>query len=211
VEVGVDIPSADEVRKLIDNAGRLRPLIMLAAFAGLRSSELRGLRWADVDLVRGEIAIRQRADRYNVIGKLKSAAGSRTVPVGPLVVSALREQRLACPKGALDLVFPGPAGEALSYAALYESFNRAQVRAGLTLKVRQPKYGLHSLRHFYASWCVNRRVDGGLELPLRLIQERLGHASIKMTADVYGHLFPRSDDGAELAHAERALLGLVSV
>jgi integrase len=46
---------------------------------------------------------------------------------------------------------------------------------------------------------------------LRLIQERLGHASIKMTADVYGHLFPRSDDGAELAHAERALLGLVSV
>jgi integrase len=70
---------------------------------------------------------------------------------------------------------------------------------------------LHSLRHFYASWCVNRRVDGGLELPLRLIQERLGHASIKMTADVYGHLFPRSDDGAELAHAERALLGLVSV
>ena len=150
VEVGVDIPSADEVRRLIDNAGRLRPLIMLAAFAGLRASELRGLRWADVDLARGEVAVRQRADRYNVIGKLKSAAGSRVIPVGPMVVNALREQRLACPKGARDLVFPGPAGEARSYEAMYESFNRAQVRAGLSTKVRQPKYGLHGLRHFYA-------------------------------------------------------------
>jgi len=208
VEVGVDIPSADEVRRLIDNAGRLRPLIMLAAFAGLRASELRGLRWADVDLARGEVAIRQRADRYNIVGKLKSAAGSRVIPVGPMVVNALREQRLACSKGDADLVFPGHAGAVRSYEALYESFGRVQVRAGLTLKVRQPKYGLHGLRHFYASWCINRRVDGGLELPLKLVQERLGHASIQMTADRYGHLFPRNDDGAELAAAERALLGL---
>jgi integrase len=67
--------------------------------------------------------------------------------------------------------------------------------------------GLHSLRHFYASWCITRRVDGGLELPLKMVQARLGHASIQMTADVYGHLFPRSDDGAELAAAEKAFLG----
>ena len=66
--------------------------------------------------------------------------------------------------------------------------------------------GLHSLRHFYASWCINRRVDGGLELPPKVVQARLGHASIQMTSDVYGHLFPRTDDGAELAAAEQALL-----
>ena len=66
--------------------------------------------------------------------------------------------------------------------------------------------GLHALRHFYASWCINRRVDGGLELPLKVVQARLGHASIQMTADVYGHLFPRGDDGSELAAAERAFL-----
>jgi integrase len=68
------------------------------------------------------------------------------------------------------------------------------------------KYGWHALRHFYASWCINRRVDGGLELPLKVVQARLGHASIQMTADRYGHLFPRGDDGAELATAEKALL-----
>jgi integrase len=68
------------------------------------------------------------------------------------------------------------------------------------------KYGWHSLRHFYASWCINRRVDGGLELPLKVVQARMGHASITMTADRYGHLFPSADDGSELADAEKALI-----
>jgi hypothetical protein len=56
------------------------------------------------------------------------------------------------------------------------------------------------------STAINRRVDGGLELPLKL-RPRLGHASITMTADRYGHPFPRGDDGAELAAAEKAFLG----
>ena len=81
--------------------------------------------------------------------------------------------------------------------------------AGLLTAMNKPKYpGPHSLRHFYASWCINRRVDGGLELPAKVVQERLGHSSIVMTMDTYGHLFPRSDDGSELAAAERALLGV---
>lgn len=50
-------------------------------------------------------------------------------------------------------------------------------------------------------------IDGGLELPLKLVQARLGHASIQMAADRDGHLFPRGDDGAELAAAEKAFLG----
>ncbi|MFL5259189.1 MAG: site-specific integrase, partial [Hyphomicrobiales bacterium] len=74
--------------------------------------------------------------------------------------------------------------------------------------ILKAKYtGLHALRHFYASWCINRRQDGGLELPAKVVQERMGHSSIMMTLDVYGHLFPRGDDMAELAAAERALLG----
>ena len=62
--------------------------------------------------------------------------------------------------------------------------------------------GLHALRHFFASWCINRKVDGGLELPLKMVSERLGHSNIAITADLYGHLFPRADDSAELAAAE---------
>ena len=77
-----------------------------------------------------------------------------------------------------------------------------------------PKYtGLHAFRHFFASWCINRKEDdgnggnkGGLELPPKVVQERMGHASIQMTLDVYGHLFPRADDSAELAIAGKDIL-----
>jgi integrase len=86
-----------------------------------------------------------------------------------------------------------------------------QIAAGVTVTdkdgtVRAKYPGLHALRHFYASWCINRRTDGGLELPAKVVQERLGHSSIMMTMDIYGHLFPRGDDSAELAAAERSLL-----
>lgn len=66
--------------------------------------------------------------------------------------------------------------------------------------------GMHSLRHFYASCCINRQTDGGLGLPPKSVQERLGHSSIVITMDTYGHLFPSGDDGKELAAAETALL-----
>ena len=91
---------------------------------------------------------------------------------------------------------------------VHRGLHPAQVAAGVVDQHGGAKYpGLHSLRHFYASWCINRRVDGGLELPLKVVQARLGHASIQMTADTYGHLFPRGDDGSELAAAERAFIG----
>ena len=67
--------------------------------------------------------------------------------------------------------------------------------------------GMHTLRHFYASWCINRQTDGGLCLPPKSIQERLGHSSIVITMDTYGHLFTRGGDGKELAAAEAILLG----
>ena len=81
------------------------------------------------------------------------------------------------------------------------------VAAGVVDAKGEAKYtGLHALRHFYASWCINRKKDGGLELPIKSVQQRLGHASITITLDVYGHLFPRTDGGRELEEAERLLL-----
>ena len=82
-----------------------------------------------------------------------------------------------------------------------------QIAAGVVSKKGAAKYpGMHAFRHFYASWCINREKDGGLELPMKTVQQRLGHSSILMTSDVYGHLFPRGDDGSELAAAERLLV-----
>ena len=66
--------------------------------------------------------------------------------------------------------------------------------------------GMHCLRHFFASWCINRKVDGGRELPPKTVQELLGHASIMLTLDRYGHLFPKVDDSEEQDAAELALV-----
>src|SRR5262249_36984608 len=111
LKIGTDIPTLDEMRAIITPlAGRWRPMFLTAIFAGLRASELRGLRWSDVDLKRGELHVRQRADRWRVIGRPKSEASERTIPLPPMVVNALREWKLACPRGELDLAFPNGAG-----------------------------------------------------------------------------------------------------
>jgi integrase len=207
IEVGVDVPFSKEVVAILDKAGKLRTLVLVTAFVGLRASELLGLRWSDVDLRKGSIRVAQRADRYKAIGEPKSAAGSRSIPIGPHVRNALRAWKLAGPKGALGLVFPNASGEVQSYDEIHRQFGVAQIRAGVVTPTGAPKYGLHALRHFYASWCINPKGAGGLGLPIKTVQARLGHSGIQMTADTYGHLFPASDEGAELAAAEIALLG----
>ena len=210
LKVGVDIPTPREIKAIVAHLeGRWRPLLLTAIFAGLRASEIRGLRWEDVDIKRAGLHVRQRADKFKTIGKPKSAAGERAIPMPPILVNALREWKLACPKSELGLVFPTGAGEVEYHSNIVtRGLAPVQVAAGVVTKAGAAKYtGLHALRHFYASWCINRKEDGGLGLPLKVVQHRLGHSSIQMTADVYGHLFPSGDDGAELAAAQKALLG----
>src|SRR5262245_19525777 len=111
--VGKHIPTTGEIKRILDAApdGYARAFLMLAAFSGLRSSEMRGLRWQDVDLNHGKLHVCQRADRYNEIGSPKSAAGDRKVPSGPMVVNTLRQWKLASKHGADDdLVFPASTG-----------------------------------------------------------------------------------------------------
>jgi integrase len=206
---GTDIPTPAEIRAFIATlTGHWRPLFLTAIFTGLRASELRGLRWSDVDLKRGELHVHQRADRFGRIGALKSESAERAVPLPPMLINVLREWKLACPKGSLDLVFPNGNGNPERASNIVQrGLHPMMIAAGLTTREGEAKYtGLHALRHFFASWCINRRVDGGLELPLKVVQARMGHSTIAMTADVYGHLFPRGDDSAELAAAEKSFL-----
>ena len=219
LKVGTDIPTPGDIKALVGALeGRWRPIILTAIFTGLRASELRGLQWQDVDLERKEVRVHRRADRFNVIGKPKSISGERSVPMPPIVVNTLREWRLACPPGDMGLVFPNGAGKVEQLNNIVRrGLHPAWIAAGVTIDTGEvdkegapilaTKYsGFHALRHFYASWCINRREDGGLGLPPKVVQERMGHGSIQMTMDVYGHLFPRGDDAEELASAEAALL-----
>jgi integrase len=150
LEVGVDIPTKDEIRALLAAAqGRWRPLIVTVIFTGLRASELRGLRWSDVELGdrAGGLHVRQRADRFNTIGSPKSNAGKRTVPLAPMVVNTLKEWKLACPKGPLDLVFPNSRGGVESLHVMSGGLGAAQKAAGLGGSRRAPRYGMASVHY----------------------------------------------------------------
>jgi integrase len=204
--VGVDVPTKAEVKSILAAAtGRWRPLLVAAAFTGLRSSELRGLRWEDMDFEQRVIRVAQRIDQWNRVGPPKSEAGHRTIPMAPQVHNVLREWKLACPRvkessddpGRLWLVFPNGHGKPESHANIINrGFNPIQAEAGVT----RP-YGLHALRHFFASIAIEQGF-----LPKRL-QTLMGHSSIQMTFDTYGHLFPSlEDDHAKFAAAELAMV-----
>jgi integrase len=226
LKAGTDIPTPEEMGAILKavNAARDLAFLYTAAFTGLRASELRGLPWVNVDLKKSELRVTQRADRLNRIGAPKSEAAERTIPLPVPVVTALRAWKLAVPKGPLGLVFPNAQGHVAWRKNLVEDlFWPAQIAGGVTVqlfdkegRVRRdesgrpivgPKYkGLHAVRHFFASWCINRKADGGLELPPKLVQERMGHSSITLTYDVYGHLFPTRDDNTALDAAAVLLL-----
>jgi integrase len=194
IEVGVDIPTKDEIRALLTHAqGRGRPLIVTAIFTGLRASELRGLTWDDVDFDRETMTVRQRADRWNAIGSPKSDAGRREVPLAPMVVNALKEWNLACPKGEAGLVFPNGSGNVESLPNIHRSIlGPLQFAAGITMEKRRPKYGMHAFRHAAASLFIEQGFS-----PKR-VQALMGHSTIQMTFDTYGHLFP-GEDGDKVA------------
>jgi integrase len=221
--IGRDIPSKEEVQTILSNAdARWRPLFTTAIFTGMRSSELRGLAWDHVDFDEKVVNVRQRADHWGTMGPPKSAAGDRKIPMSPMVVNVLKEWRLACPRarggesaeGRLWLVFPNGDGKVENHANIANrGFYALQLAAGITepdpeeedetgKPVMRPKYGMHALRHFFASWAIEQGFS-----PKRL-QVLLGHSSIQMTFDVYGHLFPSlEDDHAKFAAGELALIG----
>jgi integrase len=210
LERGRDFPTPDEVKRVLSVVAddmKLWTFLRVAVLTGLRASELLGLRWRDVDLKGHEVHVRQRADRYRDIGAPKTDSSRRKIPIGPDLVHALKQWKLACPKGESDLVFPTRDGIVAHYENVRRSVDAALVKAGVVNKAGEPKYGLHAFRHFFASWCINRKADGGRELPAKVVQTWLGHSSIKMTLDIYGHLFPRDSDDKEVAASEKALFG----
>lgn len=214
-DVRPEMPTKAELKAIIEHTpDRSRPLILTAIFTGLRGSELRGLLWDDIDLKRGVLSVRRRADRFNKFGPPKSKAGTRDIPLSPTLLLTLKAWKLACPIGKLGLVFPTGAGGVETHGnILNRVFWPIQVAAGVSvlvdgtdkdgkpIKVPDAKFSLHALRHAAAAlW-----IEQGLS-PKR-VQSLMGHASIQQTFDQYGYLFEaREDEAAKLAAVETGLL-----
>ena len=135
----IEIPSRDELRALLNAANaKQKPFIMTAIMTGLRSSELRGLRWQDIDFDAALISVNQRADQWGVIGPPKSHAGYRTIPVPAALIAILKEWKLASRPNPLDLAFPSATGTPLLHQNMIRRlFIPLQVKAGLA----RPAFG----------------------------------------------------------------------
>lgn len=228
LKAGVDFPTPVEITRMLESTKsnqKGRALLLLLAFTGLRASEVRGLRWSDVDFRANELHVRQRVDEYNTVGELKSESSARTLPLDPAVmVPALREWKVkSIHKGDGDFVFPTKSGKPQDYNSLVNwTLNPILFSAKVTEPVKdsraepkhdkdgkpmlQPKYTPHAFRHFFASWCINPKARGGRELPPKQVQYLLGHSTISITFDIYGHLFPSDSNREELSTAVSALV-----
>jgi len=186
-----------EIRLLLDNAqaarrdrhGALittnyRLILKVAIFTGVRSGELLGLQWGDLDWPSRQLHVR-RSWKDGAYHAPKTAASSRRVDLPEFLMSELREWRLACPKGDDDLVFPNLEGRPLSHANLLQrGFYPALRRAGL----RQIRF--HDLRHTFASLLLANGED------IVRVSRLLGHASPTITLSVYSHMLPREHYGS---------------
>jgi integrase len=220
-EAGADehfyLPPKDDLRLLLgtakrfDNTGRADAAIHLLMFGGLRMSEFRGLWKASCELEpdKARVKISRRADRYNELGSVKSAAGLRTVEIGNETAAAIRAYLKTCTVKS-DLVFPNEEGNVWNYPNFWHRFwvplmNAAGLVTGepasktvrewseARTDFRQPAFGPHTLRHVYASLQIEQGISP------KVLQKLMGHATLKLTLDTYGHLWP--DEHADRARA----------
>ena len=160
-----------------------------AIFTGMRISELRGLTWKAVNLDRRVIRVCQRADEYCEIGLPKSRAGAREIPMAPTVFNTLVEWKARGFESPLELVFPNSVGKVQNYSNIYNRVYKPMlVEQGIVGDDGKAKFGIHALRHAAASLFIEQGWNP------KKIQTLLGHASINMTMDVYGHLFENAEE-----------------
>jgi integrase len=195
---GMRILTVDEVERLADATTSERDAlaVRLGAYVGLRAGEVGGLRLQDLDVERCRLYIRRNAVK---------ADGQGTVVGTPKTKASVRDLAVDCDL-VKDIVAFAEKHEPLADGTLFYTSERRPVTNDTVTKVTTKaakRAGLrrvtfHDLRHTCASLLIAAKVEP------KTLQAYLGHSSIRMTFDVYGHLFPRSDEAiAEAMGAAR--------
>ncbi len=181
-----------DVRAVLDAAAgtRYAAVLSLIAATGIRRGEALALRWEDVDLDERTIRVRGTLSRVGkdlVITTPKTARSRREVPITPGVVKLLRSHRVGQAEekmragsqwqGDRGLVFTTELGAPIDPRNLFRAFVAAVKRSG----VDGDGVGLHTLRHSAATGML----DAGV--PLHVVSKMLGHSSVAITGDIYGH------------------------
>ena len=158
-----------------------QPLWALALYSGLRRGELWALRWEDIDLDAGVVHVRRAWDVHEGEIEPKSGAGIRKVPIASVLRTSLLEQKLR-------------NGGRPEYRVLADADNRLRDSTTLTARAHRrwkaaglKPIGLHECRHTFASLMIAAGVNA------KALSTYIGHASIAITMDRYGHLMPGSE------------------
>ena len=188
-----------QAKKLLEamNDHRLGPLFGLMLSTGLRRGEALGLRWEDVDLKKGVVVVRRQLQRVGgelVANDVKTTKSRRAVNIAPPVTKMLKARKAAQAKDRetyreaweeTGYVFTTQLGTPLDPRNIQRDFQTICTKAGLG------KWHPHELRHSAASLMLAAGV------PLQVVSDMLGHSSIRMTADVYGHILqPQREEAA---------------
>ncbi|MGI8439049.1 MAG: tyrosine-type recombinase/integrase [Thermoleophilaceae bacterium] len=161
-----------------------RALWATALYAGLRRGELQGLRWCDVDFEAGVIRVERSWDQREGPIAPKSRAGRRLVPLAGPLPALLATQRLRTAAVGEGPVFPGRAGKPFASGAATRRARAIWAGEGLAL------IGLHECRHTYAALMIAAGVN------VKALSQYMGHSSITVTLDRYGHLMPGAEGEA---------------
>ncbi|MDQ3378708.1 MAG: site-specific integrase [Actinomycetota bacterium] len=169
----------DEVEELAANT--VEPygnLVLLAALTGLRQGELFALRDRNVDLTARTVQVVHGAYEGELV-PVKTRASRRRVDLSSTAARVLRRQLLARRPNDLGVVFPSPRGELLNDDNFRHRVFRPAVRRTGLARLR-----FHDLRHTYAALMVAAGAHP------KYLQAQMGHSSIRVTLDLYGHLLP---------------------
>jgi len=182
----ITILTPEQIRALLEAAPDIKSktLFMIAVLTGMRQGEILGLKWDDIDWTTGQAQVK-RTFNYKRFYEPKSKTSKRKIDLAPQLIAQLKEWQLACPPNNLDLVFPNGEGKPIDASNLiHRIFSPALKKAKL------PKIRWHDLRHCYASLLIDQS-----ESP-KYIQTQMGHSSINVTFDIYGHLMKDSNQEA---------------
>jgi integrase len=184
---------ADGVHKLLDACRdeQMRTIVSLAVMTGMREGELLGLRWSDCDLDGATIHVVRTAQYLSSTGVMfrtpKTAGSKRSIALSAETVSLLREHRTKQLEARLalgpsyrnaDLVFATAEGDVIPPYRISNAFQTVVKHAGIG------PLRFHDLRHTAASLLLKAGVHP------KIVSERLGHATVAITLDVYSHVTP---------------------
>lgn len=202
-------PSKQDLRAVLDAADEdFHLMLLFAAFTGARAGEQWAVRWRDLDLENGKLHIGRRVDAYGDEGPPKSVAGVRTIPLSNQLITMLKAWKLKSKFKKLDdLIFPNGNGEHIGhdnlikrrFLPLFDELEGAHKEDPSNVPAPPRRFNWHALRHFAVScW-----IEGGLSP--KTVQTFAGHASLQITMDRYGHLFPADDHKQAMDQIARGL------